>query len=184
MLLAGDEIGRTQEGNNNPYCQDNESSWLDWGLAAAEKDLLAFTEAVAGLRRDHPVFRRRRFFRGRRGPDDETSDIIWLTPSGEEMTQEDWYADNAKSLAVFLNGEAISEAGPGGGRIIDAKFLLLFNAQSNPLTFTMPKGNLADRWEVVIDTALGGPIVSGTTVPPESKVEVSGRAIMVLKSTG
>ncbi len=93
-----------------------------------ERDLLRFTEALAGLRRDHPVFRRRRFFRGRRGPDDETSDIIWLTPAGQEMTQEDWEAGYAQSLAALLNGEAISEPDPRGGRIVDAKFLLLFNA--------------------------------------------------------
>ena len=183
MLLAGDEIGRTQQGNNNPYCQDNETSWLDWSLGGDDRELLQFTEILASLRRDHPVFRRRRFFRGREGPENETSDIIWLTPSGEEMTQEHWHADNAKSLAVFLNGEAISEAGPDGGKLIDAKFLLLFNAQSNPLTFTMPKANLAGNWDVVIDTALDGTKVSGTTVTPESKVEVSGRAIMVLRST-
>src|SRR6202040_1837576 len=103
MLLAGDEMGRTQGGNNNAYSEDNEGSQMDWSLADAEQDLLQFTETLAGLRRDHPVFRRRRFFRGRRAPDDETSDLIWLTPAGEDMTQKDWGAGYAPSLAGPLN---------------------------------------------------------------------------------
>ena len=142
-------MGHTQQGNNNAYCQDNEVSWLDWSQADAERDLLEFTETLAGLRRDHPVFRRRRFFRGRRAPDDETSDISWLTPAGQEMTQGDWSAGFAQSLAALLNGEAISEPDPRGGRIVDAKFLLLFNVDSDPLTFTLPEASLAPGWEVV-----------------------------------
>ena len=155
MLLAGDEMGRTQGGNNNAYCQDSAVSWLDWGLAAAEQDLLQFTETLAGLRRDHAVFRRRRFFRGQvRG--DEKGDIVWLTPAGGVMTDADWDAGYAKSLAVFLNGDAISEPDPRGGKITDDSFLLLFNAHSNPLTFTLPDGGYAAGWEVVIDTARAG----------------------------
>jgi isoamylase len=185
MLLAGDEMGRTQGGNNNAYCQDNETSWLDWGLADAERDLLQFTETVAGLRRDHPVFRRRRFFRGRRAPDDEAGDITWLTPAGQEMTQEDWRAGYAQSLAALLNGEAISEPDPRGGRIVDAKFLLLFNAHSDPLTFTLPEASLAPGWEVVIDTrtAEARDEEDGTILMPKSEVEVGARAAVVLRST-
>jgi isoamylase len=206
MLLAGDEMGRTQAGNNNAYCQDNEVSWVDWSLAQAEQDLLQFTETLAGLRRDHRVFRRRRFFRGRRGePGDETSDIIWLTPGGQEMTQADWGASYANSLAVFLNGEAISEPDPRGEQITDAKFLLLFNANSNPLTFTLPEAGLAPGWEVVIATgpaaaraAKGatrprprsqaknrgpGPLEVGAAVKPKSEVEVPARSTAVLQST-
>src|SRR5579864_9146208 len=114
MLLAGDETGRTQAGNNNAYCQDSQVSWLDWGLATAEQDLLQFTETLAGLRRDHAVFRRRRFFRGQ-VPGDEKGDIVWLTPAGDVMTDADWEASYAKSLAAFLNGDAISEPDPRGG---------------------------------------------------------------------
>ena len=196
MLLAGDEMGRTQAGNNNAYCQDNELSWVDWGLAAAEQDLLQFTEMLAGLRRDHPVFRRRRFFRGRpQAPADGTGDIIWLTPVGQEMTQADWGASYAKSLAVFLNGEAISEPDPRGGKITDARFLLLFNAHSNPVTFTLPEASLAVGWEVVIDTARWTPGATpgapgglgalgvAAALTPKSEVEVSGRAVVVLRST-
>ena len=187
MLLAGDEMGRTQRGNNNAYCQDNELSWVDWGLAAAERDLLQFTQTLADLRRDHPVFRRRRFFRGHpQATDEETGDLIWLTPAGEEMTQDDWGASDAKSLGVFLNGEAISEPDPRGETITDAKFLLLFNAHSQPRTFTLPEASLALGWQVVIDTAERDlALVPSPPVPslaPKSEVEVRGRAVVVLRS--
>jgi isoamylase len=184
MLLAGDEMGRTQQGNNNAYCQDNEVSWLDWSQADAERDLLQFTETLAGLRRNHPVFRRRRFFRGRRAPDDETSDISWLTPAGQEMTQDDWGAGFAQSLAALLNGEAISEPDPRGGRIVDAKFLLLFNVDSDPLTFTLPEASLAPGWEVVVDTstAEASDEEDGAILMPKSEIEVGARAAVVLRS--
>jgi glycogen operon protein len=181
MLLAGDEMGRTQAGNNNAYCQDSSVSWLDWGLAAAEQDLLQFTETLAGLRRDHAVFRRRRFFRGQ-VPGDEKGDIVWLTPAGGVMTDADWGASYAKSLAVYLNGDAISEPDPRGGKISDDSFLLLFNAHSNPLTFTLPGSGYAAGWEIVIDTAqLEAP---GTVRPPKDEIEVRDRAVVVLRSTG
>jgi isoamylase len=183
MLLAGDEMGRTQAGNNNAYCQDSAVSWLDWGLAAAEQDLLQFTEALAGLRRDHAVFRRRRFFRGQ-VPGDEKGDIVWLTPGGEVMTGEDWGASYAKSLAVFLNGDAISEPDPRGGKITDDSFLLLFNAHSNPLTFSLPDGGYAAGWEVVIDTARKAPPEPGRVRPPKDEIEVLDRAVVVLRSCG
>jgi isoamylase len=196
MLLAGDEMGRTQAGNNNAYCQDNELSWVDWNperLADAEHGLLQFTETLAGLRRDHPVFRRRRFFRGRReAPGGETTDIIWLTPGGEEMTQHTWGDIQAKSLAVLLNGEAISEPDPRGERITDAKFLLLFNAHSTSRTFTLPGASLAAGWDVVIDTSSAdgcGAAPQASAAPegtaallPKSEVEVSGRTVLVLRS--
>ncbi|HEU5388772.1 MAG TPA: hypothetical protein VFV73_22990, partial [Streptosporangiaceae bacterium] len=183
MLLAGDEMGRTQAGNNNAYCQDSSVSWLDWGLAAAEQDLLQFTETLAGLRRDHAVFRRRRFFRGQ-VPGDEKGDIVWLTPAGGVMTDADWGAGYAKSLAVYLNGDAISEPDPRGGKITDDSFLLLFNAHSNPLTFTLPDGGYAAGWEVVIDTARKAPPEPGTVRPPKDEIEILDRAVVVLRSTG
>jgi len=182
MLLAGDEMGRTQAGNNNAYCQDSSVSWLDWGLAAAEQDLLQFTETLAGLRRDHAVFRRRRFFRGQ-VPGDEKGDIVWLTPAGGVMTDADWGAGYAKSLAVYLNGDAISEPDPRGGKITDDSFLLLFNAHSNPLTFTLPDGGYAAGWEVVIDTGRKAPPEPGTVRPPKDEIEVLDRAVVVLRST-
>jgi glycogen operon protein len=183
MLLAGDEMGRTQGGNNNAYCQDSSVSWLDWGLAAAEQDLLQFTETLAGLRRDHPVFRRRRFFRGQ-VPGGEKGDIVWLTPGGGMMTDSDWGASYAKSLAVYLNGDAISEPDPRGGKITDDSFLLLFNAHSNALVFTLPDSGYAPGWEVVIDTGRQAPEAPGTVRPPKDEIEVRDRAVVVLRSTG
>jgi len=181
MLLAGDEMGRTQGGNNNAYCQDNAFSWLDWGRAHAEQDLLQFTEMLAGLRRNHPLFRRRRFFRGQpQNPSEEKGDLIWLTPGGDEMTQADWATNYANSLAVFLNGDAISEPDPRGEKISDARFLLLFNAHSKPLTFTLPEASFATGWEAVIDTAIG---LTGSVHMPKSEIEVCDRAVVVLRST-
>ncbi|CAM5388074.1 Glycogen debranching enzyme [Streptomyces alboniger] len=117
MLSHGDEVGRTQRGNNNAYCQDSELAWVEWpGDEGLGRELLDFTRAMVGLRKEHPVFRRRRFFHGRlvEGTHDELSDIAWFTPEGEEMTQGDWDSAQAPALAVFLNGNAISEPGPRG----------------------------------------------------------------------
>jgi isoamylase len=186
MMAAGDEIGRTQGGNNNAYCQDNEISWVDWSRAAGERDLLIFTQKLARLRRRHPVFRRRRFFKGAfsgSGTGKLGADIAWLTPAGDEMTEEDWQASYAKSVAVFLNGAAISEPDPRGDPVTDDKFLLLFNAGAEPITFTLPEAKLSGDWEVVIDTVSPrGDPVDAIGFLPRTKVEVAGRAVMVLRS--
>jgi glycogen operon protein len=188
MLLAGDEIGRTQAGNNNAYCQDNEISWVDWSRAAGERDLLAFTQKLARLRRRHAVFRRRRFFTGAYpgagdGTGAGTLDIAWLTPSGDEMTESDWRASYAKSVAVFLNGSAITEPDPRGDPVTDKKFLLLFNAGADPITFTIPEATLGTDWEIVIDTETPrGDPKDAIGFLPKTKVEVSGHAIVVLRS--
>ena len=185
MLLAGDEMGRTQGGNNNAYCQDNEISWVDWSRASIERDLLAFMHRLAKLRRQHPVFRRRRFFTGAfvAGTDRGTTDIAWLTPAGEEMTEADWSASYAKSVAVFLNGSAISEPDPRGDPVTDLKFLLLFNAGAEPITFTLPEMRLGIDWEIVIDTTSPrGDPVDAIGFLPKTKVEVAGRTVIVLRS--
>jgi isoamylase len=186
MLLAGDEMGRTQGGNNNAYCQDNEVSWLDWSLATTEQELVEFTETLSALRRDHPVFRRRRFFRGHPAPvTGDAGDIIWLTPAGHEMTQSDWDAGYARSLAVYLNGDAISEPDPRGDPISDDRFLLLFNVGSEPITFTLPAATLAPGWEVVIDTTQpSGCAPAGVSLQPRAEVKVANRAVTVLRSKG
>ncbi len=162
MLLAGDEFGRTQQGNNNGYCQDNELSWVHWpdGQDAAVQDAdishelagtgwspYAVIRRLIQLRADHPVFRRRRFFTG------EAGDISWLTPDGTEMTEADWAADFAKSVAVFLNGAAISEPDMRGERITDEEFLLLFNAAEHGVEFTIPPATYGDKWLLELDTA-------------------------------
>jgi isoamylase len=157
MLLAGDELGRTQRGNNNAYCQDNETSWVDWQMAEDESSLLEFARGVAELRRNHPVFRRRRFFTGPAdGAAGRPGDIAWFTPSGREMTDADWKIGYAKAMGVFLNGEAITEPDPRGERVRDETFLLLFSADSQPAQFTLPAEDFGHNWEVVLDTGAAG----------------------------
>ena len=181
MLLAGDEMGRTQGGNNNAYCQDNEISWLDWGLARRRAGPAAVhRDAGRPAPRPPGVPAAPVLPRPAAGPGGEKGDIVWLTPAGEEMTEADWAASYAKSLAVFLNGDAISEPDPRGEKITDARFLLLFNAHSDPITFTLPEASFAAGWEVVIDTAPG---LTGTVHTPKSEIEVCDRAVVVLRST-
>jgi glycogen operon protein len=131
MLLAGDELGRTQRGNNNAYCQDNEISWVDW--AAADEDLLAFTRKLIRLRKDHPVFCRRRWFQGLPIKGSGVEDIAWFLPEGTEMTRRNWSHDFAKSLAVFLNGKGLRSRGPSGEQIVDDSFYVIFNAYHGPI---------------------------------------------------
>lgn len=144
MISHGDEVARTQGGNNNAYCQDSEIAWVTWPESAEAaglgSELLDFTRAMVWLRKDHPVFRRRRFFHGRpvEGTHDELSDIAWFTPEGKEMTQRDWDRAQASALTVFLNGNAISEPGARGERITDDSFLLMFNASPKTLDFVVP----------------------------------------------
>ncbi|MFJ2739879.1 glycogen debranching protein GlgX [Streptomyces sp. NPDC087440] len=190
MLSHGDEFARSQGGNNNAYCQDNEISWVPWpgpdeeGHKAEDGTLLQFTRAMVALRRDHPVFRRRRFFHGRpvRGTQDELSDIAWFTPEGEEMTQEDWEAAHAKALTVFLNGEAISEPGTRGERIADDSFLLMFNASAETLEFRVPVDH-GQQWEVVVDTARedGVPPGTGAKLDAGEHLTLIGRCLTVLQ---
>jgi isoamylase len=196
MLLAGDEMGRTQQGNNNAYCQDNETSWIDWEAAGKQQDLIDLTCALSGLRRAHPVFRRRR---GRAAPaavgagagggeHPGLQDIVWLTPAGRQMTDGDWQTGYARSLGVFLNGDAITEAGPRGETVRDQSFLLLFNANREPVAFTVPDGRFGPGWDVLIDTATApaGPAAPAPgheiTVLPGGSIELTGRSIMVLRS--
>jgi glycogen operon protein len=214
MLLAGDELGRTQRGNNNAYCQDNETSWVDWDMAGDETSLLEFARGVAELRRNHPVFRRRRFFTGPAdGATGRPGDIAWFTPSGREMTDADWKTGYAKAMGVFLNGDAITEPDPRGERVRDETFLLLFSADSQPARFTLPAEDFGPSWEVVLDTGAAGPAdggppataISGNGLPHPalpgseaavaaqveprehaagSTVMLAGRSMMVLRQTG
>ncbi len=153
MISHGDEIGRSQLGNNNVYCQDSELSWMDWSLCQTNAELLAFARTVTAFRRKHPVFRRRRFFKGtpiRTG--DQVRDIAWLTKTGVEMTPQDWQS-GFKSVTVFLNGQAIPSPDARGQRIVDDSFLLCFNAHRQPIDMLTPDGEYAQEWTGVIDTA-------------------------------
>jgi glycogen operon protein len=150
MLLGGDEIGRTQRGNNNAYCQDNEISWFDW--VHADEGLLHFTRRLIRLRHRHPVFCRRRWFQGRPIHGSGVSDIGWFTPAGAQMSEEDWNAGFAKSLGVFLNGHAIPTPDERGERILDDSFYVMFNAQHEPVDFRLPPPEWGRRWTKVLDT--------------------------------
>jgi isoamylase len=195
MLLAGDELGRSQGGNNNAYCQDNEISWLDWPEDRESQDryetkspLLDYTRELISLRARHPVFRRRRFFQGEplSGRHDQVGDIAWFTPGGEEMTDEDWSAGFAKSMTVFLNGEGISEPDPRGQRVRDDSFLLLFNASESDLKFAIPPARYGEQWARVLDTSMpqlpGSADAAGeATARPGDTIQVSSRSLQVLR---
>jgi isoamylase len=154
MLCHGDELGRTQHGNNNVYCQDNEISWIDW--AKVDVDLLAFTRAVAELRKQHPVLRRRRFFDGRpvrRRGVAGLPDIAWFSPDGNEMTEEDWGSGFGRSIAVYLNGNGIPDSNSRGERMVDDSFLLCFSAHDEAIEFRLPPSEYGHGWHVILDTA-------------------------------
>ncbi|MFW5933921.1 MAG: glycogen debranching protein, partial [Actinomycetota bacterium] len=150
MLLAGDEFGRTQWGNNNAYCQDNELSWIDW--EDVDHELHVFSRQLIRLRRDHPLFRRRRFFEGQPPRGERFVDIAWLTPDGQLMSDEHWNSASAKSLQIFLNGDGLASHDDRGELVTDDSFLLLLNAHSQPLTFKCPSEGPAANWLVVFDT--------------------------------
>jgi glycogen operon protein len=179
MIAHGDELGRTQRGNNNVYCQDNELSWIGWD--DVDSDLLAFTRALTELRAEHTVFRRRRFFDGHgSGPDDPVRDIVWLRPDGTVMNQDDWATGYARSLMVFLNGEAIGEAGPRGEQIVDDSFLLLFHAGHEDIAFTLPDDRLGEAWAPVLDTA-DPDVADRDPVGHGDTVKLAARSVVVLR---
>jgi isoamylase len=194
MLLHGDELGRTQRGNNNGYCQDNELSWVDWSLAERNADLLDFTSSLIEIRHNHPVFRRRRFFAGRpirRGG--ELRDIAWFAPTGEEMSEQDWEAGFGRCIMVFLNGEAIGDLDRRGERVRDESFLLCFNAHDTDIDMVVPQRSYGTEWTVVIDTATGevfadngnGEFPTSTRTPNAgATITVAARSLLVLRRTG
>jgi len=182
MICHGDELGRTQGGNNNAYCQDNEITWINWDLSEQDNDLLEFTRTMMWLRRDHPVLRRRRFFTGDagHGGESELGEIEWLTPAGESMTDQDWTTWYARAMMVFLNGEAIAEPDERGQRIVDNSFLVLINASEEDITFTLPGEGYAPTWKVALDTA---PAVDGDSDPvlaADETVVVEARSMLFL----
>ncbi|WP_018231043.1 glycogen debranching protein GlgX [Thioalkalivibrio thiocyanodenitrificans] len=178
MLLGGDELGRTQQGNNNAYCQDNEIAWYDW--EKRDGDLLEFTRRLIRFQHDHPVFRRRRWFQGQAIHGSDIKDIAWFTMDGEQMAEEHWGEDFAKSLAVFLNGRAIPAPDPGGGHIEDDSFYLIFNAYHEPLDFTLPGEQWGHEWVKELDTAEGWP-GGDESLPAGANLRVEARSVVVLR---
>ncbi|MDN5763561.1 MAG: glycogen debranching enzyme, partial [Microlunatus sp.] len=186
MLAHGDELGRTQGGNNNVYAQDNEIAWMDWDLDADQKDLLDYTSAAIELRRNHPVFRRRRFFAGdaAHGGSSDLGDIEWFKPDGQEMDSGDWNSGFARSLMVFLNGDAIPELDSLGRNISDDHFLLLFNTWSEPISFLLPPAAFGNNWVVRLDTHTGA--IDPAEARPwraRSKRSVQPYSMMVLSTS-
>jgi len=181
MLLLGDELGRSQQGNNNSYCQDNEISWLDWNLTAENSALLDFTRQLVHLRRQHPIFRRRKWFQGRAIHGSGVHDIGWFNADGSEMTQEQWYNGFTKTISIFLNGEELIAPGAKGERIIDDSFLLFFNTHYEMIEFTQPTGLQAWEWEVVIDTKEPRFVAAGNLYKGNKPVPVTERSLVVLR---
>jgi glycogen operon protein len=153
MLLAGDAIGHTQQGNNNAYCQDNEISWIDWSTGSADLELLAFARKMIALRKQHPVFRRRNFFQGRSIKGADIKDILWLQPDGTEMTDEQWKQDSARSMGVFLSGQGLGEQDDRGQPVSDQNFLMLMNAHHDAIPFTLPPLPSGAGWVTIVDTS-------------------------------
>jgi len=181
MLVAGDEVGHTQQGNNNAYCQDNAISWLGWELTQQQKELLEFTRRIISLRKTHPLFRRNFFFQGHPIRGGEVKDIVWLNPDGSEISDEDWNQAYSRCLGVYLAGGKMIETDDRGRRLKDDNLLLLFNAHHEDIAFTLPEFDEQHNWDVLLDTldAIGAPQTvrfhAGQAYP------LGGRALILLK---
>jgi len=181
MLLHGDELGRTQHGNNNVYGQDSEIAWVHWD--EADLSLVEFVAAIARLRKEHPTFRRSRFFDGRpvrRGEGEPLPDIAWLTTDGDAMAPEDWETPLARAVGIFLNGNGIRGRDARGERVTDRNFLVLFNANGEDVEFVLPPDEYSQNWEVVVDTA--GISVSTEPVAAGSTIVAHSRSTLVLRA--
>jgi glycogen operon protein len=181
MILHGDELGRTQGGNNNSYAQDSEISWVHWDQA--DQPLVEFTAAVSRLRRDHPIFHRARFFDGRPAKREEGApkpDIVWLRPDGTEMQPDDWDSGFGKAVGVYLNGDGIRDRDVRGERISDDDFLLYFNAAEQTVRFKLPPKSFNTSWDVVVDTA--GKAADRTALKAGTQLPVESRSLVVLQA--
>ncbi|QYH19510.1 glycogen debranching protein GlgX [Corynebacterium aquatimens] len=183
MLAHGDEFARTQGGNNNVYCQDNEIAWMNWDRLEEAQDLHAFTKRLIAIRKKHPVFRRRRFLSGGAlGEDVVDREIAWLVPDGQLMTQSDWDYAFGKALMVYLNGDAITEEDRRGRKVSDDSFVLMFNAHFEDIEFTVPPKQFGGAWEILIDTTepLGYPVEKAVLAAGDTVV-IPARSTAVLK---
>ncbi len=181
MLLAGDEHGRTQQGNNNAYCQDNELSWVDWQLTDADRQLLLFVQRLIALRRAHPVFRRRNFLQGRPIRGGEVKDILWLTPSGREMTDDEWNTAYARCLGSYLAGDALAETDARGRPLTDVSFLVLVNAHHEQIPFTLPARGPGYEWISMLDTHHEEGLQVDGRYAPGDAYPLEGRSLALLQ---
>jgi glycogen operon protein len=182
MLVGGDELGRTQGGNNNAFCQDNEISWFDWG--SVDGELLDFTRSLIEFRAAHPTFRRRAFFTGGSPRGSGLPDLWWFRPDGRKMTQRDWGRGEAKTIGVFLNGDELPRHSVRGEDMSDDSFMLLFNGHYEPIAFTLPTRRFGLRWTVDLNTADGHFGDGGAVVAAREPITVESRSIVVLRRTG
>jgi isoamylase len=183
MIQAGDEIARTQQGNNNAYAQDNETSWLDWDITGYCAELLEFTRYLIQLRKDHPVFRRRKFFQGRQIRGSEVKDVTWFRPDGQEMTDADWQNPNTRAFTLRLAGDAIDEVGSRGELIEDNTFLILLNPFWNAVNFMLPTQTEDVRWELMFDTRDALPH-GGRHVKGGRRYRAESRSLVLFKLEG
>jgi glycogen operon protein len=179
MISGGDEVCRTQGGNNNAYCQDNELSWTDWRQTPDRQDLLDFTRRVIRIWKDHPVLRRRKFFQGRGIRGAHVLDIAWLDPAGAEMTDEMWNSPDVRVLAVRLNGDAIQEVNERGERIVGDTILLMLNGGDEPASFVLPPTAPIERWDSLLDTS--DPWQPSRRLRAGDRYELQGRSMAVLR---
>lgn len=182
MLLGGDEIGRTQQGNNNAYCQDNETSWVDWRLDQSRKELLDFTRFIIQIFKQHPVLQRRHFFQGRKIRGSEVKDITWFRPDGKEMNEEDWNNLETRCFGICLAGEAIDEVDEHGTHIIDDTLLILLNAYPESVSFIIPPNQHNKAWKVLIDTRESAR--GEETLPAGKQYKIEARSLVLLLLPG
>jgi glycogen operon protein len=183
MLLGGDELGRTQQGNNNAYCQDNELSWIDW--ASADRELLAFTRRLAELRSNHRAFRRRGWFQGKPIRHAKVGaslpDVAWFDRDGAEMADEQWDAGTSRTVQVFLNGAAIGVTDERGEPIIDDTFLIVFHGDPEPRAIKLPAGPWGAKWRRVMDTEHGFASDGEAAVDAGAEVKLAGRSLWLFR---
>ncbi|MGW2712766.1 glycogen debranching enzyme, partial [Streptomyces sp. NPDC001356] len=175
-------LGRTQRGNNNAYCQDNEISWIDWELTEEQRALADFTRSLIALRAAHPVLRRRRFFRGETATHarQPLPDLMWLRPDAREMTDRDWQRGDAHTVGVFLNGDAIAERDSYGRRMVDDSFLLCVNGYWEPVVFRLPDDSFGERWTTLIDTADPEGVPDERERKAGTRLRVEARSLVLL----
>lgn len=184
MILSGDETGRTQFGNNNAYCQDNEISWLNWDESTIDMGFLEFTKYLIKIRKNHPILRRRKFFSGRKINNSNVKDIVWLTPDGFEMTDNDWHNGGSKCFGLKLNGDSIDELDEKGNKIVDDKFLLLLNSFHESINFVIPSFGKNTKWELILDTTSQDGKRKIEPISENEKYSIEARSISLFKLTG
>ncbi len=182
MLLGGDEVGRSQGGNNNAYCQDNEISWFDWHLINKNFELLAFTRKIMEIRKEHPVFRQRKWFQGRSIWGSPVGDLSWFNHEGKQMSEDNWQDGSLNFLGFFLNGNEINSPGPHGERIVDNSFLILLNAQKETINFPLPGKTYPNKWKLLVDTSEPNLVEGKLWYQANQNIQVLGNSSVVLST--